>query len=40
MQAGGGLGGMAGLFRSPPEIKAVIKELRQAQAEANLKCRE
>ncbi len=39
MQAGGGLGGRVGLFRDPPEIKAVIKELRQAQAEANLQCR-
>jgi hypothetical protein len=28
-----------GLFRDPPEIKAVIEELRRAQAEANLECR-
>jgi len=39
MQAGGGVGGRVGLFRDPPQIKAVIKELRQAQAEANLECR-
>jgi hypothetical protein len=39
MQAGGGLGGRVSLFRDPPEIKAVIKELQQAQAEANLQCR-
>jgi hypothetical protein len=26
------------LFRDPPQIKAVIEELRRAQAEANLKC--
>jgi hypothetical protein len=39
LQAGGGVGGRVGLFRDPPQIKAVIKELRQAQAEANLQCR-
>jgi hypothetical protein len=39
LQAGGGLGGRVGLFRDPPEIKAVIEELRRAQAEANLQCR-
>ena len=39
LQKGGGVGGRVGLFRDPPQIKAVIKELRQAQAEANLKCR-
>jgi len=39
MQAGGGVGGRVGLFRDPPEIKAVLKELREAQAEANLECR-
>ena len=38
MQAGGGVGGRVGLFRDPPEIKAVIEELRKAQAEANLRC--
>ena len=39
LQKGGGVGGRVGLFRDPPQIKAVIKELRQAQAEANLQCR-
>jgi hypothetical protein len=39
LQAGGGVGGRVGLFRDPPEIKAVIEELRKAQAEANLQCR-
>jgi hypothetical protein len=39
LQAGGGLGGRVSLFRDPPEIKAVIEELRRAQAEANLRCR-
>jgi hypothetical protein len=38
MQAGGGLGGRVGEFRDPPEIKKVIDELHQAQAEANLQC--
>jgi hypothetical protein len=38
MQAGGGVGGRVGLFRDPPEIKKVIEQLRQAQAEANLQC--
>jgi hypothetical protein len=40
LQAGGGVGGRVGLFRDPPQIKAVIEELHRAQAEANLKCRE
>jgi hypothetical protein len=35
----GGVGGRVGLFRDPPQIKAVIEELRRAQAEANLQCR-
>ena len=39
LQAGGGVGGRVGLFRDPPQIKAVIEELRRAQAEANLECR-
>ena len=39
LQAGGGVGGRVGLFRDPPQIKAVIEELHQAQAEANLQCR-
>ncbi len=38
MQAGGGLGGRVGEFRDPPEIKAVLEQLRRAQAEANLRC--
>jgi hypothetical protein len=38
LQAGGGVGGRVGLFRDPPQIKAVIEELRRAQAEANLRC--
>lgn len=39
LQAGGGVGGRVGLFRDPPQIKAVIEELRRAQAEASLQCR-
>jgi hypothetical protein len=39
LQAGGGVGGRVGLFRDPPQIKAVIEELRRAQSEANLQCR-
>ena len=39
LQAGGGVGGRVGLVRDPPQIKAVIEELRKAQAEANLQCR-
>jgi hypothetical protein len=39
LQRGGGVGGRVGLFRDPPQIKAVIQELRRAQAEANLQCR-
>jgi hypothetical protein len=39
LQSGGGVGGRVGLFRDPPQIKAVIEELRKAQAEANLHCR-
>jgi hypothetical protein len=39
LQAGGGVGGRVGLFRDPPQIKAVIEELHKAQAEANLQCR-
>lgn len=38
LQTGGGVGGRVGLFRDPPEIKAVLERLRQAQAEANLSC--
>ena len=38
LQAGGGVGGRVGLFRDPPQIKAIIEELRRAQAEANLRC--
>ena len=39
LQAGGGVGGRVGLFRDPPQIKAVIEELHKTQAEANLQCR-
>jgi hypothetical protein len=39
LQAGGGVGGRVGVFRDPPQIKAVIEELRRAQAEANFQCR-
>lgn len=39
LQSGGGVGGRVGLFRDPPHLKAVIEELRKAQAEANLQCR-
>ena len=39
LQAGGGVGGRVGLFRDPPQIKALIEELHRAQAEANLQCR-
>src|SRR5262249_53071444 len=38
LQVGGGVGGRVGLFRDPPEIKALLERLRQAQAEANLTC--
>jgi hypothetical protein len=38
LQLGNGVGGRVGLFRDPPEIKAVLERLRQAQAEANLTC--
>lgn len=38
LQSGGGVGGRVGLFQDPPEIKQAIEQLRQAQAEANLKC--
>jgi hypothetical protein len=38
LQVGGGVGGRVGLFRDPPEIKAVLERLREAQAEANLQC--
>lgn len=39
LQAGGGVGGRVGLFRDPPQIKALIEELHRAQAGANLQCR-
>lgn len=38
LQIGGGVGGRVGLFRDPPELKAVLERLREAQAEANLTC--
>jgi hypothetical protein len=37
MQAGGG-GERLGVFRDPPEVKAMVERLRRAQAEANLEC--
>ena len=39
LQAGGGVGGRVGVFRDPPQIKAVIEEQHRAQAEASLQCR-
>jgi hypothetical protein len=38
LQLGGGIGGRVGLFRDPPELKAAIEQLRQAQADADLQC--
>lgn len=38
MQKGGAPGGRVGVFRDPPEIKAAIKKLRDAQAEASRQC--
>ncbi len=38
LQNGSGVGGRVALFRDPPEIKAVLERLRQAQADANLSC--
>lgn len=38
LQVGGGVGGRVGLFRDPPELKAVLERLHEAQAEANLTC--
>jgi hypothetical protein len=38
LQTGGGVGGRVGVFRDPPWIKALLEQLRQAQAEANLQC--
>ena len=38
MQAGNIGGDRIGLFREPPQIKAVVEELRRSQAEANLQC--
>ncbi len=38
MQAGTLGGDRVGLFREPPQMKAVIEELRRSQAEANLQC--
>ena len=37
LQARSGVGRRIGLFRDPPQVKAVIEE-RRAQAEANLAC--
>jgi hypothetical protein len=38
LQLGNGVGGRVGEFRDPPQIKAVLERLRQAQADANLSC--
>ena len=38
MTAGGGVGGRTGLFRDPPEVKAMIEKLHRAQADADLQC--
>jgi hypothetical protein len=38
IQAGGSTGDRAAVFRDPPQIKAVIEELRRSQAEADLQC--
>jgi hypothetical protein len=38
MQLGNGVGGRVGEFRDPPQIKALLERLRQAQADANLSC--
>jgi hypothetical protein len=39
MQASRTMGGdRVGVFRDPPEIKAVLEHLREAQAEATLQC--
>jgi hypothetical protein len=38
LQMGGGVGGRVGLFKAPPDLKAAIEQLRQAQAEASLQC--
>lgn len=37
MQAGN-LGERAAMFRDPPHVRALIEELRRAQAEATLRC--
>jgi hypothetical protein len=37
MQAGN-LGERSAMFRDPPQVRAVIEELRRAQAEATLRC--
>jgi hypothetical protein len=38
MQAGSLGGDRVGLFREPPQMKALIEDLRRSQAEANLQC--
>ncbi len=38
MQAAPNLGERGAIFRDPPEIRAAIEALREAQAEANLRC--
>lgn len=37
MQAGN-LGERAAIFRDPPQVRAMVEELRRAQAEAMLRC--
>jgi hypothetical protein len=37
MQAGN-LGERSAMFRDPPQVRAVVEELRRAQAEATLRC--
>ncbi len=37
MQAGN-LGERSAMFRDPPQVRALIEELRRAQAEATLRC--
>ena len=38
MQKGGALGGRVGVFKDPPELKAAIAKLHEAQAEASRQC--
>ena len=38
MQQGGGIGPAGAIFRDTPIARAVLEQLRRAQAEANLRC--